>query len=93
MRLSGCNHDPETVVLAHIRIAGHAGMGLKPADYKACFACSHCHDVIDGRVKGEFTEKDLLRGHFETMDVWAKSGLITVKGYDFKGNLNDEYEF
>ena len=48
LRLEVCNGNPETTVLAHI---GHnRGMGIKCADYFAVYACSACHDVIDGRV-------------------------------------------
>lgn len=46
-----CNHDPETTVLAHYRLAGLSGMGMKGNDF-ACgaWACSACHDVIDRRA-------------------------------------------
>lgn len=40
---------PETVVLAHIRRAGIAGVGQKPPDLCAIFCCSAHHDLIDGR--------------------------------------------
>lgn len=78
LRLEGCNYDPATSVLAHIRMSGHCGMGIKPHDIKSCIACSHCHDVIDGRVKGEFSYKDVLRGHFETLDIFLNMGLLKV---------------
>lgn len=50
VRLPGCNNNPETVVGAHVRRANIAGMGQKPCDLAMVYACSHCHDVIDGRV-------------------------------------------
>jgi hypothetical protein len=51
-RLAGiCNFNPETTVLAHIRRAHVAGAGQKPPDMCAVFACSACHDVIDGRME------------------------------------------
>lgn len=43
-----CNHNPETVVLAHI--GKGSGMGQKCDDIHATYACSACHDVIDGRT-------------------------------------------
>ena len=46
-----CNHDPQTTVLAHYQAPGHGGMGTKPDDSSAVYACSSCHDVLDGRVK------------------------------------------
>lgn len=78
LRLRGCNHNPETTVLAHIRNNQFCGVGMKPPDYMACFACSHCHDAIDGRVKSDDTYKDILRAHFETLKIWFDAGLIEV---------------
>lgn len=43
-----CNHDLETTVLAHLPDESK-GMGRKPDDHCAVFACSSCHDVLDGR--------------------------------------------
>lgn len=73
-----CNHNCETTVLAHIRLGFNAGMGQKPNDLHALFACSDCHNVIDGRAKGEFEYKDILRGHLRTLDIWQKMGLIKI---------------
>lgn len=45
-----CNRDPATVVLCHSNsLADGKGMGLKAPDTAACFGCSACHDVLDGR--------------------------------------------
>ena len=45
-----CNRDPATTVLCHSnRLADGKGMGLKAPDSAACFGCSDCHDVLDGR--------------------------------------------
>ena len=49
LRLEGCNGNKATTVLAHIRKFGWGGMSGKPHDYKAVFACSHCHDLLDSR--------------------------------------------
>lgn len=80
LRLDGCNFNPETTVLAHIRMNRFCGIGIKPPDYMSCFACSSCHDAIDGRVKSDTVYKDILRAHFETMLIWVDMGLIEVKG-------------
>lgn len=45
----GCRRDSQYTVLAHIRIGGTAGMGMKPPDVCAVPACDHCHDWLDSR--------------------------------------------
>lgn len=51
IRIPGvCNHNPETTVLAHYRLAGTCGTGIKPPDTMAAWACSACHDFADGRA-------------------------------------------
>ena len=45
-----CNHNTETTVLAHYQEPGHGGMGTKPDDSSAVYACSTCHDQLDGRT-------------------------------------------
>jgi hypothetical protein len=48
--LGVCNGEPETVVLCHSNsLADGKGMGLKAPDTAACFGCSSCHDILDGR--------------------------------------------
>lgn len=47
-----CNADPATTVAAHSPMIEHGhGMGQKSDDCFVAFACSACHDVIDGRAK------------------------------------------
>lgn len=46
-----CNFDSATTVLAHIRRANVAGMGQKPPDTCAVWACSACHDELDRRTR------------------------------------------
>jgi len=79
LRLTGCNYNPETVVLAHINITKHSGMGLKSPDYMSCYTCSNCHDVIDGRNLKDYLYRDLLRAHLETLYIMVDAGLIEVK--------------
>jgi hypothetical protein len=50
--LGACNGDPATTVLCHSNQLAHGkGMGLKAPDTEACFGCSSCHDVLDGRAQ------------------------------------------
>lgn len=45
-----CTNDTATTVLCHSnRLQDGKGMGLKAPDTAACFGCSACHDVLDGR--------------------------------------------
>ena len=41
-----CNGDNSTTVLAHLN---GAGMGMKHHDLFGAWACSNCHDLLDGR--------------------------------------------
>lgn len=79
VRLVGiCNFDTETTVLAHLPV-NQKGMSIKSPDLFAVFACSCCHDVIDRRRPERADAADLLRALAETMLIWLKEGLITVK--------------
>ncbi len=60
VRIEGiCNGNPETTVLAHYRMAGTCGTGLKPNDFQGAWACSACHDEIDRRTRK--IDSDLAR--------------------------------
>ena len=83
IRLIGiCNHNPETVVLAHYRMAGTCGMGMKPNDIQAAYACSRCHDAVDGRLKTDLTRDELqtafAEGVMRTQQILIKQGLLKV---------------
>lgn len=79
LRLDCCNGDPSTVVLAHLRCFGWAGTAQKPADYKAVFACSACHDAIDRRsADAPFGWDDLLRAMGETLDRQFAAGNLRL---------------
>lgn len=46
-----CNYNTETVVAAHLRLLPYSGAGMKPPDFPwTCWACSACHNVLDGRA-------------------------------------------
>lgn len=49
VRLPGCTGGGEDTVLAHYRLAGTCGIGMKPADEQGAWACMSCHDAADGR--------------------------------------------
>jgi hypothetical protein len=68
VRIPGiCNHNSETVVLAHVRIAGVSGMGLKSPDLLGAWACSACHDAIDRRAHTNLDRDYVRLAHLEGM--------------------------
>ncbi len=74
-----CNFNPETTVLAHYRMAGTCGMGCKPHDIQGAWACSACHDWVDGRRPQQ--DRDLARlylaeGVMRTQAILIAEGLI-----------------
>ena len=75
-----CTGDTRTTVLAHVRMAGISGMGMKSPDLIAAWACSACHDAIDRRSHTDL-ERDYVRlAHLEgmarTINELAKEGLL-----------------
>lgn len=81
IRLAGyCNHNSETTVLAHYRLADYCGMGIKPPDFMGAYACSICHDAVDGRIKTDLSEEELRLAHAEgvmrTLVLLQRKGLL-----------------
>ena len=78
-----CNYNPETTVLAHIRLGGVAGMGQKPPDLAGVFACSSCHSVIDGRTPTDLTrvqlESHMLHGLVRTLKIVSEEYEVKKK--------------
>ena len=75
-----CNHNPETVVFAHL--PGNKGTGSKNHDLFGIFACEGCHSWIDRRSMYEFSDahyKDLMRAYQETLLILIDKGIIEVK--------------
>lgn len=77
LRLDGCLPGNETVVLCHIR-GTWAGIGQKPADFIAVYACHHCHDALDRR-RGERPDGwEVVRALVETLTAMHSAGLLHV---------------
>ncbi|NJN84280.1 MAG: DUF1364 domain-containing protein [Caldilineaceae bacterium] len=81
LRIPGvCNHNPETTVLAHLRMAGAGGAGSKPRNLIGIHCCSACHDILDGRTdaygklwRHDERPLDILHGLIRTLDVVSRS--------------------
>lgn len=77
-----CNGDPETTVLAHYRLADTSGMGCKPNDFQGAWACSACHDYVDGRShnRREYDRPTARHWHAEgvmrTQDILIREGVV-----------------
>jgi hypothetical protein len=77
VRLQGCMSEP--CVLAHVRLIGISGMGLKAPDALGCHACDNCHRAYDQRGRGEAADEvelAFLRGVMRTQATLIKEGLI-----------------
>lgn len=82
LRIPGiCNGNPETTVFAHL--PGNKGTGTKNHDIFGVYACSDCHDWLDGRsdkyaVAMLTREKEYLRALQETQIKLYQKGLLKV---------------
>lgn len=80
LRIPGvCNFDPSTTVLAHV--GRGSGISQKCDDIHATYACSDCHDAIDGRTS--LGDQRLIRlnayeGMLRTQVILLEEGLIEV---------------
>jgi len=75
-----CNGDTSTTVLAHLN---GGGMGTKHSDLLAAFACSSCHNLIDGNYQGyspHFVTQIHCDAIFRTQKIWLDTGLVTMDG-------------
>ena len=82
VRLPGiCNHNPETTVLAHFRMSGLCGTGIKSHDLFGAWCCSACHDETDRRTRktdSEFARLAHLEGVLRTQQALILEGVIKV---------------
>lgn len=81
VRLMGvCNGNNETTVLAHFRLPGVSGLGLKGPDLIGAFSCSSCHDTIDRRahleMEREYVQFAHALGVFRTQNILIKEGKV-----------------
>jgi Protein of unknown function (DUF1364) len=75
VRLDCCNRDSSTVVLAHLRLMGISGIGLKTPDILAAHCCVACHAQADSDHSTE-TQLAFARGIFRTQAALVKEGIL-----------------
>lgn len=84
VRLPGCPNNTETTVLAHYRLAGTCGVGIKPNNLQGAWCCDYCHSVCDGRTKApEGMARDDIRlahaeGVMRTIDILVREGVVAA---------------
>ena len=84
VRISGCPNNTETTVLAHYRLAGTCGVGIKPNNLQGAWCCDYCHSVCDGRIKAPegMTREDIRLAHAEgvmrTIDILVREGVVAA---------------
>ena len=81
IRLPGiCCRDPATTVLAHVRLAGVSGIGLKADDALGAYACATCHDAVDRRshldLERDYVRLAHLEGVVRTIAILRREGHI-----------------
>ena len=76
IRLPGiCNGSNETTVLAHYRLAGISGMGMKSPDLIGAWACSACHAYVDTH-RDDATARAFLEGVIRTQAALIRMGAV-----------------
>jgi len=84
VRIPGCPNNTETTVLAHYRLAGTCGAGIKPNNLQGAWCCDYCHGVCDGRIKAPegWTREDIRLAHAEgvmrTIDILVREGVVAA---------------
>lgn len=74
VRIEGvCNFNPETTVLAHLRMAGITGAGMKANDLLGAWCCSACHSATESSPE---LRKEFLEGMARTQNELVKMGVI-----------------
>jgi hypothetical protein len=77
VRLAGCQSEP--CVLAHVRLIGVSGLGIKAPDLLGCWACDSCHRAYDTRGRGDAAddvELAFLRGVMRTQAQLIREGVV-----------------
>ena len=82
IRSDVCSGDTEQTVLAHFRMVGISGMGMKSPDLLGSWSCMCCHTLADQGRYGDVElcrdDRDLLllKGMARTIAVLVKEGKV-----------------
>ena len=70
-----CNHNSETVVLAHVRQIGISGFGIKSMDILGTWACSACHAYCDSH-HDDATSAAFAEGVYRTIAQLCREEVV-----------------
>lgn len=76
-----CNWNPETTILAHVRMAGLCGVGMKSNDLFGAWCCSSCHAEIDRVTRNldpGYVHTLFLEGVIRTQAKLIAEGKVTT---------------
>ena len=80
IRLPVCNGNSETTVLAHYRLIGISGMGMKVPDILGAWSCFECHQAVDRRahmdLDFDFVRLAHAEGVFRTLAKLIEEGKV-----------------
>lgn len=68
-----CNFNPETTVLAHIRMPSITGAGMKAPDLLGAWCCSECHRATESNPS---MRADFLEGVARTQNKLIEMGVV-----------------
>lgn len=68
-----CSAIPEQTVLAHVRMAGLSGMGIKAPDLFGAWCCAPCHQLVD---TGRYGDTELMR---DDRDLLLLKGMVRTQ--------------
>lgn len=75
--ISVCNRDPETTVLAHVRLSGVTGVGQKAPDILGAWACSECHRFQTDFPGDDEIQRAFLEGVIRTQNQLVKEDKVS----------------
>lgn len=74
VRIEGvCNFNSETTVLAHLRMAGITGTGMKANDILGAWCCSSCHSATESNPA---LRLEFLEGVARTQNKLVEMGVL-----------------
>ena len=77
VRLPGtCVSGTDTTVLAHVRLAGITGVGVKSPDLLGAWACAACHLVTEREKGDDWVQRCFLEGVMRTQNVLIAEGKL-----------------